>query len=112
MRSVINNEIDCEVIVMEPHSLEELSEAILALWQYKSVLLNLTKMTPQQAQRAVDFVAGGTYAMEGHQERVGENIFLFTPSCIEISKQSDVIDRVPQPQELSGYLVAFTPVEQ
>ena len=42
-------------------------------------------MDPDQAQRAVDFVAGGTYAIDGHQERVGESIFLFAPSCVNVS---------------------------
>ena len=42
-------------------------------------------MEADQAQRAVDFVAGGTYGLGGHQERVGESIFLFTPASIEVS---------------------------
>ena len=40
---------------------------------------------PDQAQRAVDFVAGGTYAIDGHQERIGESIFLFAPSCVNVT---------------------------
>ena len=40
---------------------------------------------PDQAQRAVDFVAGGTFAIDGHQERVGESIFLFAPSCVTVT---------------------------
>ena len=38
-----------------------------------------------RAQRAVDFVAGGTYAIDGHQERIGESIFLFAPSCVNVT---------------------------
>ena len=68
-----------EVLVMEPRTFEEMPQAIQALRERKSVVLNLTIMDPDQAQRAVDFVAGGTYAMDGHQERIGESIFLFTP---------------------------------
>ena len=41
-------------------------------------------MDPDQAQRAVDFVAGGTYAMDGHQERVGK-AFSFCPSCVNVT---------------------------
>jgi len=33
----------------------------------------------------VDFVAGGTFAIDGHQERVGESIFLFAPSCVTVT---------------------------
>ncbi len=76
-----------EVMVMEPRTFEEMPQAIRALRERKSVVLNLTIMDPDQAQRAVDFVAGGTYAIDGHQERIGESIFLFTPNCVQVSTQ-------------------------
>lgn len=87
-----------EVVVMEPRSFEEMPQAIQALRERKSVVLNLTMMDPDQAQRAVDFIAGGTYAIDGHQERIGESIFLFTPNCVQVSTQSGVVHEVPQPQ--------------
>lgn len=87
-----------EVIVMEPRSFEEMPQAIQALRERKSVVLNLSMMDPEQAQRAVDFVAGGTYAIDGHQERVGESIFLFTPICVQVTTQSGVMHEVPQTQ--------------
>jgi cell division inhibitor SepF len=87
-----------EVVVMEPRSFEEMPQVIQALRERKSVVLNLTIMDPDQAQRAVDFVAGGTYAIDGHQERIGESIFLFTPSCVQVSTSNAVIHEVPQPQ--------------
>jgi cell division inhibitor SepF len=70
-----------EVTLMEPRSFDE----IQALRERKTVILNLTMMEPDQAQRAVDFVAGGTFAIDGHQERVGESIFLFAPSCVTVT---------------------------
>ncbi|MGE5658007.1 MAG: cell division protein SepF [Actinomycetota bacterium] len=84
-----------EVVVMEPRTFEEMPAAIRALKERKSVVLNLTVMDPDQAQRAVDFVAGGTYALDGHQERIGESIFLFTPSCVQVRTQSGVVHEVP-----------------
>jgi cell division inhibitor SepF len=83
-----------EVVVMEPRTFEEMPAAIRALKERKSVVLNLTMMDPDQAQRAVDFVAGGTYALDGHQERIGESIFLFTPSCVQVRTQSGVVHEV------------------
>jgi cell division inhibitor SepF len=89
-----------EVIVMEPRSFEEMPQAIQALRERKSVVLNLTTMDPDQAQRAVDFVAGGTYAIDGHQERIGESIFLFTPNCVQVSTPTDVEEEMPMmPQQ-------------
>ena len=74
-----------EVSLMEPRSFDEMPQAIQALRERKTVILNLTMMDPDQAQRAVDFIAGGTYAIDGHQERVGESIFLFAPSCVNVT---------------------------
>ena len=77
-----------EVSLMEPRSFDEMPPAIQALRERKTVILNLTMMDPDQAQRAVDFIAGGTFAIDGHQERVGESIFLFAPSCVNVTSSS------------------------
>ena len=91
-----------EVVVMEPRSFEEMPQAIQAMRERKSVVLNLTMMDPDQAQRAVDFVAGGTYAIDGHQERVGESIFLFTPNCVQVVTQQEGGEAAPAPQPASA----------
>ena len=83
-----------EVVVIEPHSFEEMPQVILALRDRKSVVLNLNIMNPEEAQRAVDFIAGGTYAMDGHQERVGESIFLFTPNSVKVSSLNGILKDV------------------
>jgi cell division inhibitor SepF len=90
-----------EVIVFEPRSFEEMPQVIQALRERKSVVLNLTIMDPDEAQRAVDFIAGGTYAIDGHQERIGESIFLFTPSCVQVSTQSGVVHEVAREQPVA-----------
>ena len=88
-----------EVNLMEPRSFDEMPRAIQALRERKTVILNLTMMEPDQAQRAVDFVAGGTFAIDGHQERVGESIFLFAPSCVTVTNASQ--DEVSSPTVVS-----------
>lgn len=98
-----------EVMVLEPRSFEEMPQAIQALRERKSVVLNLTMMDPDQAQRAVDFVAGGTYAIDGHQERVGESIFLFTPNCVQVTTQSSAPAAPSQPQVRPSRPAAPTP---
>lgn len=98
-----------EVIVMEPRSFEEMPQAIQALRDRKSVVLNLTMLDPDQAQRAVDFVAGGTYAIDGHQERVGESIFLFTPICVQVTTQSGNVHESPHAQVRTQRINAPTP---
>jgi cell division inhibitor SepF len=91
----ISNSI-AEVVVVEPHSFEEMPQVIQTLRERKSVVLNLNIMDPEEAQRAVDFIAGGTYAIDGHQERIGESIFLFTPSCVKVSTFSGTVHDVPE----------------
>jgi cell division inhibitor SepF len=74
-----------EVMILQPRSFEEIPQAVSLLRERKSVILNMMLMDPDQAQRSVDFVAGGVFAIDGHQERLGENIFLFTPNVVQIT---------------------------
>jgi cell division inhibitor SepF len=85
-----------EMVLIEPRSFEEMPQVIDALRGRKSVILNMTFIRQEEAQRAVDFVAGGTYAIDGHYERIGDNIFLFTPSCVQVSTPTNVIHEVTQ----------------
>lgn len=87
-----------EVVVMEPRNFDEMPQVIQSLKDRKSVVLNLTMMDAEQAQRAVDFVAGATFTIDGHQERIGESIFLFTPSCVQVSTHPGQGREIPQPQ--------------
>lgn len=86
-----------EMILIEPRSFEEMPQVIDALKNRKSVILNMTLIRQEEAQRAVDFVAGGTYAIDGHYERIGDNIFLFTPNCVQVSTPSHVIHDAANP---------------
>lgn len=97
-----------EVVVIEPRTFEEMPQVIQALRERKSVVLNLTIMDPDQAQRAVDFVAGGTYAIDGHQERIGESIFLFTPNCVQVSTQAGAVNETIQPSRATRPTAATT----
>jgi len=74
-----------EVVFMQPRSFEEMPEAIQALRERRTIILNLTQMDPKEAQRSVDFVSGGNFAIDGSQERLGESIFLFAPSCVKVT---------------------------
>lgn len=82
------NQVTSEVMVVEPRSFDEMAQVVQNLRERKTVIMNLSLMDPTDAQRSVDFVAGGTYAIDGHQERIGENIFLFTPSCVTVTTPS------------------------
>jgi cell division inhibitor SepF len=87
-----------EMILIEPRSFEEMPQVIDALRHRKSVILNMTLIRQEEAQRSVDFVAGGTYAIDGHYERIGDNIFLFTPNCVQVSTPGNVVNEIANQQ--------------
>jgi cell division inhibitor SepF len=99
----VNNIVN-EVVVIEPHSFDEIPQVIQTLKEQRCVVLNLNIMEPDEAQRAVDFVAGGTYAIDGHQERIGESIFLFTPRNVKVSTVSGTSYQVREPLVGGGSL--------
>jgi len=80
--------LQMEVVLMQPRSFEEAPQAVTALRERKSVVLNLTQMEAEQAQRCADYVAGGVFAIDGHQRQLGPNIFLFTPNFVQITPAS------------------------
>ncbi len=80
--------LQMEVMLMQPRLFEEAPQAVTALRERKSVVLNLTQMEADQAQRCADYVAGGVFAMDGHQRQLGPNIFLFTPNFVQITPAS------------------------
>jgi cell division inhibitor SepF len=75
-----------EVVLMQPRSFEEIPEAVTALRERKAVILNLNYIEIEQAQRCADYVAGGAFAIDGHQRQIDENVFLFTPNFVQISQ--------------------------
>jgi cell division inhibitor SepF len=75
-----------EVVVMTPRRFEDALEAVQAVREMKTVVLNLSQLEPDLAQRAVDFVSGGVQALDGNQERVGNMVFLFTPELVDVQR--------------------------
>jgi cell division inhibitor SepF len=75
-----------EVVVMTPARFEDAMAAVQAVQQLKTVVLHLGAMEPDEAQRTIDFVSGGVYAMDGQSERLGETVFLFAPALVRIHR--------------------------
>ena len=76
-----------EVIVIEPKAYNESITIVEALKERKTVILNLQLLDREQSQRIVDFLCGCTHALDGSQRKIGENVFIFTPSNINISQE-------------------------
>jgi cell division inhibitor SepF len=75
-----------EVVVMTPARFEDAMAAVLAVQRLRTVVLQLGGMEPAEAQRTIDFVSGGVYALDGQSERLGETVFLFAPALVTIHR--------------------------
>lgn len=62
------------------------------------VIINLKHLDPAEGTRLIDFVCGTAYAIDGHMMKIGETIFLFTPSNIAINSADE---RVSLGEELA-----------
>ncbi|MBI3591651.1 MAG: cell division protein SepF [Candidatus Melainabacteria bacterium] len=78
-----------EVVVIEPRSFDEALEIVEELRCRRSVVLNLQYLDTEQSQRVVDFLSGATHALDGHQQRVGQGVFIFAPNNFTINTESN-----------------------
>lgn len=73
------------MILCEPKAYSESQEIADHLKVNKAVIINLQKISPEQAKRIIDFLSGTVYAISGDIQKVGSNIFLCTPSIVGVS---------------------------
>jgi cell division inhibitor SepF len=73
-----------------PKSLADAQRAAEDLKERRPVIVNLEKADDELARRVIDFISGVTYALNGFYERVGDKVFLFTPSNIIIADEDQV----------------------
>jgi len=62
-------------------------------------IVNLEQTPNDMAERIIDFLNGATYALDGSVEKIGEQVYLFTPSSVTI----DVEDK-PAPGTRTAFL--------
>ncbi|MGE5545196.1 MAG: cell division protein SepF [Bacillota bacterium] len=81
------------VVVSEPTTFEEAQDLADSLKNRRQVVLNLNGTETDIARRIIDFLSGTTYALDGQTQKLGENIFLFAPSNVEISREPRMLLR-------------------
>jgi FtsZ-interacting cell division protein YlmF len=81
------NSAGAQVVVLEPRAFDEALDIVHHLKLRKAVILNLHLLDTTQSQRVVDFLSGATHAIEGHQQRIGDGVFIFTPSNVAIAAE-------------------------
>ncbi|MBK3914023.1 cell division protein SepF [Listeria ivanovii] len=81
------------MVLAEPRVYAEAQELADYLKEYKTVVVNLQRISHDQATRIVDFLSGTVYALGGDIQRVGNNIFLCTPDNVEVDGSiSEMLD--------------------
>lgn len=67
---------------------EDAKKAADGLKNGEQQIVNLSKASPQMAERILDFLNGVCYALDGSVEKVGDKVFVYVPAnvAIEVDK--------------------------
>ena len=81
-----------EVMVLEPRSFKDSAQVVQHLMDRKTVVLNLHLLDKEQSQRTIDFVCGAAHALSGKPQKIDDLVFVFTPSNVTLSIETQQID--------------------
>ncbi len=73
-----------KMILLEPRAYSESQQIADHLKNRHAVVVNLKRVTSDQAKRIVDFLSGTVYAIGGDLQRIGGGIFLCTPNNMNV----------------------------
>ena len=78
------NDGNNKMILLEPRAYSESQQIADHLKARNTVVVNLKRVTSDQAKRIIDFLAGTIYAIGGDLQKIGGGIFLCTPNNVNI----------------------------
>ncbi len=96
-----NNDSQAEVVVKTVTSIQETRQVLELVQERKTVILILDKLPINQAQRVVDWVAGGTCAIDGQTFWIGETTFMFVPNQVRVKSSRPPISSVAPTLKIS-----------
>ena len=73
-----------KMILFEPRAYSESTQIADYLKKRNTVVVNLKRVTPDQAKQIVNFLQGSIYAMNGSMQKLGGGIFLCAPNNVNI----------------------------
>lgn len=82
--ALAENDGGSKMILLEPRAYSESQQIVDYLKNRNSVVVNLKRVTGDQAKRIVDFLSGTIYAIGGEIQKIGGGIFLCTPNNVNI----------------------------
>ena len=86
--SAINNALPTEkgpVAIFAPNAYSDVETIITAIKQGKTAIVHLTELKTETAIRVLDMLCGAIYALDGGVYEMEKNIFMFSPSGIELN---------------------------
>lgn len=73
-----------KMILIEPRAYSESQTIADHLKKRNSVVVNLKRVTSDQAKRIIDFLTGCVYAIGGDLQKLGNGIYLCTPKNVSV----------------------------
>jgi cell division inhibitor SepF len=73
-----------KLILLEPRAYSESQQIADHLKNRHTVVVNMKRVTKDQAKRIVDFLSGTVYAIGGDLQKIGGGIFLCTPKNMNV----------------------------
>ena len=73
-----------KMILLEPRAFSESQQIADHLKKRNTVVVNMKRVTAEQAKRIIDFLSGTVYAIGGDLQKVGGGIFLCTPKNVNV----------------------------
>ena len=73
-----------KMMLLETRAYSESQQIADYLKRRNAVVVNLKRVTPDQAKRIVDFLYGTIYAIGGDLQKLGGGIFLCTPNNVNV----------------------------
>lgn len=81
------NSKESQLVVFEPRSYAEAQSIADHLKARRGCIINLHRVTAEQATRIIDFLSGVIYAIEGNLQKTGMDNFLATPPNFGVAGQ-------------------------
>ena len=73
-----------KMILLEPRAFSESQQIADHLKNRNTVVVNMKRVTSEQAKRIIDFLSGTVYAIGGDLQKIGGGIFLCTPKNVNV----------------------------
>ena len=95
-----DNDGNSKMVLLEPRAYSEAQQIADHLKKRNTVVVNLKRVTADQAKRIMDFLSGTIYAIKGNIQKIGSGIFLCTPNNIDVQgKITDENDKAKEKEK-------------